>query len=155
MQIRLKIPPYRFSICREGFTLLGCHNWPPQIIATIYWRKESRRSRIFYLNYLTWKTHNWRSLSNDHAWLSPRYPSFCVLVLQSILNRPQIVLMIYYKKLWRTYIVGGWLSDWAWLKASLPSSRGCNNIMRASLHVPASYIGFLNCHSLNLWLQRF
>ena len=41
-------------------------------------------------------------------------------------------------------LVGGRLSDCAWLKASLPSSRLGNNIRRASLHVPAAYIAFLS-----------
>ena len=35
------------------------------------------------------------------------------------------------------------LSGWAWLKASLPNSRGGLNIRRASLHASAAYIGSL------------
>ena len=38
-------------------------------------------------------------------------------------------------------LVGSPLSDWAWLKASLPSSSGGLNIRRATLHAPATYIG--------------
>ena len=41
-------------------------------------------------------------------------------------------------------IAGSPLSDWAWLKASLPSSFGGLNIRRASLHAPAAYIGSLH-----------
>ena len=37
-------------------------------------------------------------------------------------------------------LAGGPLSDWGWLKASLPSSRGSLNIRSASLHAPAAYI---------------
>ena len=37
-------------------------------------------------------------------------------------------------------LAGGPLSDWGWLKASLPSSRGGLNIRSASLHAPAAYI---------------
>ena len=40
-------------------------------------------------------------------------------------------------------ITGGSIPDWAWLKASLPSSRGGLNIRRASLHSPAAYISSL------------
>ncbi len=40
-------------------------------------------------------------------------------------------------------LAGSPLSDWAWLKASLPSSRGGLNIRRASLHAPAAYISSL------------
>ena len=40
-------------------------------------------------------------------------------------------------------LVGGPLSDWAWLKASLPSYRGGIDIMRVSLHAPAAYIDFI------------
>ena len=40
-------------------------------------------------------------------------------------------------------IAGGSIPDWAWLKASLPSSRGGLNIRRASLHSPAAYISSL------------
>lgn len=35
------------------------------------------------------------------------------------------------------------LSDWAWLKASLPSSLGGLNIRRAVKHAPAAYISSL------------
>ena len=38
-------------------------------------------------------------------------------------------------------ITGCPLSNWAWLKASLPSSLGGLNIRQASLHVPAAFIG--------------
>ena len=38
-------------------------------------------------------------------------------------------------------LAGSPLSDWAWLKASLPSSSGGLNIRRAILHAPAAYIG--------------
>ena len=41
-------------------------------------------------------------------------------------------------------ITGGPLPNWAWLKASLPSSLGGLGIRRASLHAPAAYIGSLN-----------
>ena len=37
-------------------------------------------------------------------------------------------------------IVGGPLSDWSWLKASLPSSRGGLNLRSASLHAPAAFL---------------
>ena len=37
--------------------------------------------------------------------------------------------------------MGSPLSDWAWLKASFPSSSGGLNIQRATLHTPAAYIG--------------
>ena len=38
-------------------------------------------------------------------------------------------------------LVGSPLSDWAWLKASLPSSSGGLNVRCATLHAPAAYIG--------------
>ena len=37
-------------------------------------------------------------------------------------------------------IVGGRLSDWSWLKATLPSSLGGLNLHSASLHAPAAFI---------------
>ena len=42
-----------------------------------------------------------------------------------------------------TDLTGCPLSEWAWLKASLPSSRGGLNIRRATLHASAAYIGSL------------
>ena len=36
--------------------------------------------------------------------------------------------------------LGGPLSDWSWLKASLPSSRGGLNLRRGSLHAPAAFL---------------
>ena len=41
-------------------------------------------------------------------------------------------------------LAGGPLPEWAWLKASLPSSLGRLNIRRASLHAPAAYISSLD-----------
>ena len=38
-------------------------------------------------------------------------------------------------------LVGSPLSDWAWLKASLPSSSGGLGLRQATLHAPAAYIG--------------
>ena len=38
-------------------------------------------------------------------------------------------------------LAGGPLSDWSWLKASLPVSYGGLGIRRASLHAPAAFIG--------------
>ena len=38
-------------------------------------------------------------------------------------------------------LAGSPLSDWSWLKASLPSSLGGLSLRRASLHAPAAYIG--------------
>ena len=37
-------------------------------------------------------------------------------------------------------ILGGPLSEWSWLKASLPSSRGGVNLRSASLHAPAAFL---------------
>ena len=42
-------------------------------------------------------------------------------------------------------LASGPLSEWTWLKASLPSSLGGLNIRRASLHAPAAYISSLVC----------
>ena len=36
--------------------------------------------------------------------------------------------------------MGGPLSDWSWLKASLPSSHGGLNLRSASLHAPAAFL---------------
>ena len=40
-------------------------------------------------------------------------------------------------------MLGSPLSDWAWLKASLPSSSGGLGLRQATLHAPAAYIGSL------------
>ena len=39
-------------------------------------------------------------------------------------------------------LAGGPLPDWSWLKVSLPSSLGGQNIRQASLHAPAAYISY-------------
>ena len=41
-------------------------------------------------------------------------------------------------------LAGGPLSDWSWLKASLPSYPGGLNLRRAMLHAPAAYVGSLH-----------
>ena len=38
-------------------------------------------------------------------------------------------------------LVGSPLTEWAWLKASLPSSRGGLNLRRTSLHATTAYVG--------------
>ena len=40
-------------------------------------------------------------------------------------------------------LAGAPLSDWAWLKASLPSSLGGLTVRQASLHAPAAFLGSL------------
>ena len=39
------------------------------------------------------------------------------------------------------HIIGGPISQWSWLKASLPSSRGGLNLRSAVLHAPAAFLG--------------
>ena len=41
-------------------------------------------------------------------------------------------------------ILGGPLSEWSWLKASLPSSRGGVNLRSASLHAPAAFLAYIS-----------
>ena len=41
-------------------------------------------------------------------------------------------------------LVGAPLSDWAWLKASLPSSLGGLNMRSATLHTPSAYVSSLD-----------
>ena len=41
-------------------------------------------------------------------------------------------------------LVGAPLSDWAWLKASLPSSLGGLNMRSATLHAPSTYVSSLD-----------
>ena len=36
--------------------------------------------------------------------------------------------------------MGGPISEWSWLKASLPSSRGGINLRSAFLHAPPAYV---------------
>ena len=46
-------------------------------------------------------------------------------------------------------ILGGPLSEWSWLKASLPSSRGGVNLRSASLHAPAAFLASVSrCQTL-------
>ena len=42
-------------------------------------------------------------------------------------------------------IVGIPITEWSWLKASLPSSRGGINLRSASLHAPAAYLASASC----------
>ena len=42
-------------------------------------------------------------------------------------------------------IVGGPVSDWSWLKASLPSNWGGLNLRSASRHAPAAYLASSTC----------
>ena len=42
-------------------------------------------------------------------------------------------------------ILGGPLSEWSWLKASLPSSCGGVNLRSASLHAPTAFLASSSC----------
>ena len=42
-------------------------------------------------------------------------------------------------------IVGIPITEWSWLKASVPSSRGAINLRSASLHAPAAYLASASC----------
>ena len=43
------------------------------------------------------------------------------------------------------HIIGGPISQWSWLKASLPSNRGGLNLQSAALHAPAAFLGSSQC----------
>ena len=46
-----------------------------------------------------------------------------------------------------TTILGSPLSEWSWLKASLPSTRSGVNLRSATLHLPAAFVASGSCHS--------
>ena len=86
----------------------------------------------------TWVTLNWRPPSCTLALLSPirlRPPHLSSSYIHQAVSDFDVAMRETLEA-----ILGGALSEWSWLKASLPSSLGGFNLRSASFHAPAAFL---------------
>ena len=131
------LPP-DIPIARRGFSLLGCPIGPPDFC------EECFRARLQKLNVSLGALRDM-----DDAQLEST-------LLRSCLALPKVSFVLracppshlshssseFNTAIRRTLesIVGGPVSDWSWLKATLPSSCGGLNLRSASRHAPAAFL---------------
>ena len=124
----------RIAKRRTGFSLLGCPIGPPSFCEEVFSRRvEKLKETLTRLPDLQMETTLLRScLALPKVSFSLRScpPDF---IKQGTANFDDTM----------SDLVGSPLTDWAWLKASLPSSLGGLNLRSASLHAPAAYVSSL------------
>ena len=130
--------PADIPVTRRGFSLLGCPIGPPDFCEEIFQARLTKvRTSLGAL----------RDLGDSQAEIT---------LLRSCLALPKVSFVLracppshiqqsscdFDQAIRDTLesIVGGPLSDWSWLKASLPSSHGGLNLRSASLHAPAAFL---------------
>ena len=133
--------PSEIPIMREGFDLLGTP------IVSVLTKNESVLKRVEKIRSILERV---RDLQDSQLEAT---------LLRSCLSLPKIVFALrtcppmHAFHAFQTFdhimlealsdLIGGPLSNWAWKKASLPSSLGGLGIIWASLHAPAAYISSL------------
>ena len=133
--------PVEIPITRSGFCLLGSPVGPPHFCeSTVRKRVERIRSSVQQLHVLedsqmelallrsclSMPKFNFALRSCPPSYIQQATSAFDVLMRESLSD-----------------LAGGQLSDWAWHKASLPSSLGGLSIRSARLHAPAAFISSL------------
>ena len=135
------LPP-EIPICRSGFCLLGAPIGPPAFCElTVMKRVENIRAAVSNLHdledsqmettllrsCLAMPKFNFSLRSCPPSSIKQATTAFDDLMRESLSD-----------------LAGGPLPDWAWKKASLPSSLGGLNLRSATLHAPAAFISSLD-----------
>ena len=134
------LPP-EIPISRSGFSLLGCPLGPPSFCEeTLLKRVEKVKLSLSHLSDLADAQMETTLLRSCLA-----LPKISFALRTCPPNYIRHAIDLFDKTLRDSLedLAGSPLSDWAWLKASLPSNRGGLNIRRASLHAPAAFLGSL------------
>ena len=115
-----------------GFELLGSPVGPPSFCeSSVCMRVSKIQDMLVNLQ----DVHDSQSSENYIRPLRTCAPDFIRPALAAFNNTMKEAL---------SDLAGGPLSDWSWLKTSLPSSLGGLNLRRAILHAPAAYVGSLH-----------
>ena len=130
--------PAEIPTARRGFSLLGCPIGPPDYCEEVFRdRLEKMKGSLDALHIMgdsqleTTLLRSCLALPKIAFILRACPPSHIHHTAKEVDNAIRQTLET---------IVGGPISDWSWLKASLPSSRGGLNLRSASLHAPAAYL---------------
>ena len=134
--------PHAVPTTNGGFELLGSPVGPPSFCeSSVYGRVSKIQDMLVSLRDLhnsqmeTSLLRSCLSLPKNAFALHTCAPDFIHLALAAFDNTMREAL---------SDLAGGPLSDWSWLKASLPSSLGGLSLRRAMLHAPAAYVGSLH-----------
>ena len=134
--------PSEIPITGEGFVLLGSPIGPPSFNEAVVLNRVEKVKEI--LSKLQDLEDAQIEASLLRSCLALSKISFSLRTAPPITSRiPVPASMISCVRLCLD-LAGSPVSDWAWLKASLPSYRGGLNLRRACLHAPAAYIGSLD-----------
>ena len=130
--------PSDIPVTRQGFSLLGCPIGPPTFCEDVFLRRVSKIKA---------------SLDSLHDLEDSQIETS---LLRSCLALPKVSYVLracppthllhaaeeldYSMRKTLEAIIGAPLTDWSWLKASLPSSLGGLNLRSAVLHAPAAFI---------------
>ncbi len=130
--------PADIPIARDGFTLLGCPISPPDYCNDILLARvnklETTLSTLLDMNDAHVETTLLRSclaipkLSYILRTCPPDHITHATRHFDSVIRKSL------------ESIVGSPITDWSWLKASLPSNRGGLNLRSAATHAPAAFI---------------
>ena len=131
------LPP-DVPVCREGFCLLGCPIGPPAYCEQVL------QARVNKIRESLTTLHNMRDAQLETSLLRSclALPKFSYILRTCppghISQATRDFDMAIRACLER--ILGGPFSEWSWLKAALPSSRGGLNLRSSTLHAPAAYV---------------
>ena len=131
------LPP-DIPVTRRGFSLLGCPIGPPDFCEEVF---QARLSKVkACLSALTDMGDSQLEISLLRSCLA--LPKVSYILRACPPNHICRSTADFDKAIRETLvsILGGPLSDWSWLKACLPSSRGGLNLRSASLHAPAAFL---------------
>ena len=127
---------------QEGFTLLGCPIGPPSFCETTMMKRLKKLQEALDMlpdmkdsQMEATLLRSCLALPKVAFILRTTPPSHIAEAIRAFDNSMRDAL---------ADLAGGPLPEWAWLKASLPSSRGGLGIRRASLHAHGSYISSLD-----------
>ena len=147
MFLRIPLSPTTlfFQVYLSLMEVLTCWDLLLVLLPTVShsFSRELKRCRISYLSSVTSKIHKWRQPSFAPVLLFPRLPLPYVRALPILSMQQALVAFDDTMRDNLSDLAGGPLSDWSWLKASLPCSLGGLNLRQALLHAPAAYIGSL------------
>ena len=136
--LSLNVLPPDIPITRVGFSLLGCPIGPPSYCDEVV-SKRIRKIKECLENLADLEDSQMETTLLRSCLALPKV-SFSLRTCPPSYIKQATDLFDDCMRDSLSDLAGCPLSDWAWQKASLPSSRGGLNLRRASLHAPAAFV---------------
>ena len=131
------LPP-EVPVTRAGFCLLGCPIGPPsfceQVLQDRVVKIRQALGVLLEMGDAQMETTLLRS-----CFALPKFSYLLCTCPSTPISKATVDFDVAMREALES-ILGGPLSAWSWLKASLPSSRGGVNLRSASLHAPAAFL---------------